>query len=127
MDWSGSCETGGADAGRGVGLGEATKLRGSGRDSTDIGEAVLGRSIWLDVPARGGASLSDEMEDASDVVVRVNEGVRVLSSGLRYVELSRPCRGVFGATVYHKRSNLSPPTDITRKELTWVSDFRLTS
>ena len=77
--------------------------------------------------ACGGASLSDEIEDASDVVVRVNEGVRVLSSGTRYAESSRPCRGVFGAAVYHEHSSFSPPTDITRQELTWVSDFRLTS
>lgn len=83
MDCSGAYDTGGADAGRGVGLGEVTKLRGSGRVSADMGEAVLGRSIWFDVLARGGASLSDEAEDPSDVVVRVNEGVRTLSSGLR--------------------------------------------
>lgn len=91
--------TGGADAGRGEGLAEARKLRGSGRESADVGEAVLGRSIWFDVPACGGASLSDETEDANDVVVRVNEGVRTLSSGLRYAELSRLRRGVFGAGV----------------------------
>lgn len=83
-----------------------------------MGEAVLGRSMLLDVLARGRASLSDETEDATDVVVRVNEGVRVLSSGLRYSELSRPCRGVFGAAVYHERFNFGPATEITRRELT---------
>lgn len=89
MDWSGAYDTGGADDGRGVELGETTKLRGRGRVLADVGEAVPGRSMRLDVLARGGASFSDETEDASDVVVRVKEGVRVLSSGLRYVELSR--------------------------------------
>jgi len=68
---------------------ETTKLRGSGRVLADVGEAVPGRSTQLDVLARGGTSLSDEADDASDVVVRVSEGVRVLSSGRRYVELSR--------------------------------------
>lgn len=58
--------------------------------------------------ARGGSSFSDESEDASEVVVRVKEGVRVLSSGLRYVELSRPRRGVFGAGVYHEWFEFSP-------------------
>jgi len=45
VDWSGANDTGGAEAGQGVELGEATKLRGSGRDPADMGEAVLGRSM----------------------------------------------------------------------------------
>ena len=88
------------------------------REPADMGEAVLGRSTWLDVPACSGASLSDETEDASDVVVRVDEDVRVLSNGIRHVVLSRPCRGVFRAAVYRERSSFSPPTDITGRKLT---------
>ena len=77
--------------------------------------------------ARGGSSLSDEREDVTDVVVRVNEGVRVLSSGRRYAELSRPRRGVLGAGVYNECPMISPSPEAVEWGLTLASDLRLTS